>query len=317
MAGLTTPALLVGLAALALMLVGLAIWQALRPGGAGQARLDRMRRMQADRSEGGAERLRKRSETSGLEALPLLRVLPVRMRQAGMSLAPRVLLMLSALVTSVLFVVMQGVTGPLLAFAAAAGVGVLLPGVVIGMAGRKRAEALTKQLPEALDLMKRGLSVGHPLNVTIQNVSRTLPAPIADEFRLLADQVAYGDSLTDAVDDMAARIDIEDFHYLAAAVQIQHATGGNLGAMLETLARVIRMRFAMRRRVAAVSSEGRITAFILSAMPFVMYLGTVLTAPDYYASVRDDPMFWPLCFTIAGLVIGNGLLLRKLVTFRV
>lgn len=316
MAGLSGTALLIGLAVLALCLIGAAVWSMRRPAD-DSVRLDRMRRMQAGGDAGTGDRLRKLVERTALDGLPILGTIPVRMRRAGMTLSPNVLVLGSALVTSVLFLVLQGVIGAGLAFVVAVGVGVLVPTLVISTAARKRADALTRQLPDALDLMKRGLSVGHPLNVTIRNVATTLPDPIAAEFRILADQVAYGDSLTDAVDDLARRIDIEDFHYLSAAVQIQHATGGNLGAMLETLARVIRGRFAMRRRVSAVSSEGRITAIILSAMPVLMYVGTSLTAPEYYASVKDDPAFWPMCGAILALVLGNALMLRKLVSFRV
>lgn len=315
MAGLSTPALLIGLGVLSLCLIAAGLWTMRRPAD-DSVRRDRMRKMQSG-GDAGTDRLRKMVERSAFDNVPVLRTIPVRMRRAGMTLSPNMLVLASALVTSVLFLVLQGLIGAGLASVAAVGVGVFVPTVVISTAARKRADALTRQLPDALDLMKRGLSVGHPLNVTIRNVSSTMPDPIAAEFRVLADQVAYGDSLTDAVEDLAQRIDIEDFHYLSAAVQIQHATGGNLGAMLDTLARVVRGRFAMRRRVSAVSSEGRITAVILSAMPVLMYVGTSLTAPEYYASVKDDPAFWPLCGAIIALVLGNGLMLKKLVSFRV
>lgn len=316
MAGLDATFLLVFVAVLGAVMVGIAIWMVVSPDGNSDAKLSRLRKMK-EGGEATGGRLRKRVPRSWMEHVPYLAAVPRRMRQAGMGLAPHVLLMIAALVTAILFVALQGFAGAGTAFAIALAVGFILPGAVISAASRKRTEALTRQLPEALDQMKRGLSVGHPLGVTIRNVAADMSEPLAGEFRALADQVAYGDSLTDAMLDMADRLDTEDFHYLAAAVEIQHATGGNLGAMLDTLSRVIRARFAMRRRVTAVSSEGRITAIILTLMPFVMYLGTSLTAPGYYSAVQDDPLFWPMCVAIALLVVGNGLMLKKLVTFRV
>lgn len=261
-------------------------------------------------------RLRLRHERSKWEKIPYFGNIPAKMQQAGMTVRPRLLLMTAGLVSATLFIIITKTIGVFPAILFSFIVGMVMPMAVINIVRRKRIEALMQQLPDALDLMRRGLSVGHPLNVTIQNVARNMPEPIAGEFVLMSHQIAYGDRLPDAVADMAERIDTEDMHYLASAVEIQHGSGGNLGEMLGTLSRVMRQRFAMRRRVMAVSSEGRISALILTAMPFLMYGGTVITAPNYYASVSDDPLFIPMCIGIAFFVIGNGLMLRKLINFR-
>lgn len=180
---------------------------------------------------------------------------------------------------------------------------------------QKRVDALTQQLPDALDLMMRGLRVGHPVGTTIANVGRTMADPIGAEFRILAEQISHGDYLTDAFDDLAERLGQEDVEYLAVAISIQHGTGGNLAEILGTLSKVVRERIIMRRRVRAISSEGRMSAYVLSALPVLIYVSTSLTAPDYYTGVSDDPMFMPVMVLIVALVIGNFLALRKLVTF--
>lgn len=182
---------------------------------------------------------------------------------------------------------------------------------------QKRMAALTMQLPDALDLMMRGLRVGHPINATISNVGRTMADPIGAEFRILSKQISHGDYLTDAFRDFAARTGQEDVEYLSVSIAIQHGTGGNLAEMLGTLSKVVRDRIIMRRRIRAISSEGRISAYLLSALPVVIYLATSLTAPDYYADVSDDPMFKPIAILIVALVVGNFLALRKLVSFKV
>lgn len=181
---------------------------------------------------------------------------------------------------------------------------------------QKRVERLTSQLPDALDLMMRGLRVGHPISATIANVARTMPDPIGHEFQIIAEQIAHGDFLTDAFKDFAERAGQEDVEYLAVAIGIQHGTGGNLADMLGTLAAVVRDRIVMRRRVRAISSEGRLSAMLLSALPVVIYLSTTFTAPDYYSGVSDDPLFKPLMITIVLLVVANFLALRRLVTFQ-
>lgn len=262
-------------------------------------------------------KLRIQIETSPFERVPYFGDIPRRMRQAGMTMRARLVIMTSCLVTALLFVLLQFYIQPFVAIGAAILIGMFLPMSFINIFRKKRIEAFGKHLPEALDLMRRGLSVGHPLNVTVQNVANTMPDPIASEFAIVASQVSYGESLTNAVMEMAKRMDQEDAYYLAAAVNIQHGSGGNLGNILGTLSSVVRRRQSMRRRIKAVSSEGRISAVILSSLPFAMYGGTLLTAPNYYSSVSHDPMFLPMCIAIAALVIGNGLMLHKLVTFRI
>ena len=284
------------------------------------AALQKAKRIRALTAEQSAEvlsqKMRRRRTVGWVSRVPYFGNLPVRMRQAGMSLNPRLLLMISGVLTIVTFVFISVVSGPLIALAIALAVGVLLPMSAINIARNRRMDAFSRQLPEALDLMKRGLSVGHPVSVTIQNVSRNMKDPIAYEFGKMADQVAYGDALPDAVRDMANRIDLEDAYYLAASIEIQYGSGGNLGNMLGTLSKVIRSRFAMRRRIRAFSSEGRISAIILTMMPFIMYGGTKLTAPTYYSSVAESPMFLPMIGGIIFFVVGNGIMLHKLVNFK-
>lgn len=168
--------------------------------------------------------------------IPFFGNIPQKMRQAGMTIKPTILIMLCLLIAGGVFLAAMKFIGPLLALAASVGLAVILPMAIVNVMRKRRIDKFAQQLPDALDLMKRGLKVGHPLNVTIANVARTMPDPIGTEFGVIADQVTYGESLQDAMMDLAQRIDQEDFYYLAVSIDIQHGSGGNLGNMLGSLA---------------------------------------------------------------------------------
>lgn len=253
---------------------------------------------------------------TGLSRLPLLGALPKLLRQAGTPIQPGVFLACCLIGTITLTAAGAGLTRPAAAVALGLVGGVLLPVMVLRHAARRRLDTMTRQLPDALDLMARGLRVGHPLNTTIGAVARDMTDPLASEFGLILDQVSYGDDLVEAFADFAGRVETEDARYLATSVAIQHGTGGDLARVLNTLARVIRGRIAMRKRIKAISSEGRMTAMFLSALPVIIVALTSLTAPDYYAGVIDDPMFKRIAILVAGLTIANFLVMRRLVRFR-
>jgi len=283
-----------------------------------EARLRRMRVIREGRTpEEALQLLRAPEVKTGLARVPVIGDLPHQLRQAGIAVPPRLFLLGTAVAVVVAQFVFSGLFGPVLATLFALSIGAGLPVLLVRHLRRRRLDAFTAQLPDALDLMMRGLRVGHPLNVTFSNVAAMMEEPLAGEFAIMADQIAYGDELTDALYDLAERVDTEDVHYLAVSVSIQHGTGGNLAAMLGTLAATVRERIMMRRRVKALSSEGRMSAMMLSAMPILIYVVTSFTAPRYYGSVRDDPLFVPIALVVIALVVANYLVLRHLVNFKV
>ena len=143
-----------------------------------------------------------------------------------------------------------------------------------------------------------------------------MPDPIGTEFGLIHDQVAYGDDLADAFNEFAERMQQEDVEYLSTAISIQHGTGGDLARILGVLAKVIRDRMMMRRKIKAVSAEGRMSASILSVVPVILFVGLNLMSPAYYGDVADEPLAKPIVFVVVVLVMLNAIILRKLVTFR-
>lgn len=210
---------------------------------------------------------------------------------------------------------------PLFGIFVAAGLSLLvfivLPLMAMSVIQSARLKRISAQLPDALDLMARALRAGHPLSSSIATVAETMPDPIGTEFGILVDQISYGDELVVAFRKLAERNPSEDFHYLAVSIAIQHGTGGNLGRVLGVLAGVMRGRIMMRRKIKSMSAEGRISAWILSGLPFMMVgLNSIIT-PSYYGDVVSDPLFMPLTLATLGLIFLNGYVLFRLVNFRI
>jgi tight adherence protein B len=238
------------------------------------------------------------------------------LRQAGFRIGPIPFVAASAVFGAVMFLMVRTYVPQNMAAAFGALMGVAGPMAALNAARRTRMEKLVTQLPDALDMMGRGLKVGHPLNVTVGAVAREMSDPIGTEFGLVQDQISFGTDIVDAFTDFADRTGLEDVRSLAVSVGIQHGTGGNLARVLGVLSKVIRDRATMRRKIHAISAEGRLSALILSALPFGIFASVHFTTPSYYGDVADDPMFMPAAIAIVSLVVLQALILRHLVTFK-
>jgi tight adherence protein B len=261
--------------------------------------------------------LRPTPGTGWMPRLPVLGQLPREMARAGMTMAPARFLLLCTLAAVVVGALAIRVMAPLQAALLALVVAFLLPVAVVKVRRQRRLDKMVSQLPDALELMARGLKVGHPLNTSVGAVASEMPDPIGSEFGIIFDQVSYGDDLVSAFQDFADRTDVEDAHYLAVSIGIQHGTGGDLARVVDILAKTIRGRLSLRRRITAVSAEGRLSALILSAVPFALFASVTASAPGYYSDVADDPMFLPMAITCGVLVVLNALILYRLVNFRI
>jgi tight adherence protein B len=207
--------------------------------------------------------------------------------------------------------------GPLVGVGLALMLFILLPLMVLSALQSSRLKRISAQLPDALDLMGRALKAGHPLSASISTVAETMPDPIGTEFGIMVDQISYGDELVTAFRKLAERNPSEDFQYLAVSIAIQHGTGGNLGRVLGVLAGVMRGRIMMRRKIRSMSAEGRISAWILSSIPFLMVgLNSIIT-PSYYGDVMGYPLFMPMALAALALIFLNGFVLYRLVSFRI
>jgi len=190
-----------------------------------------------------------------------------------------------------------------------------LPYLIIGQMAEARMKKLSTQLPDALDLMARGLRVGHPINVTLRRVAQDMPDPIGTEFGIIEDRIRHSVDLVTAFGEFADRVDREDVHYLSVCIGIQHGTGGNLGRVLQVLSRVIRDKATMQKKIHAISSEGRLSGLILTMMPFLIAGTIYASTPSFFLDVKDHPVFLPVAITIVLMIVLQGLILNRLTNF--
>lgn len=236
--------------------------------------------------------------------------------QAGVTVSPLLAVIAIICFGLMVFVVASQFLVLELALAASAAATLILPVFVLIAMKEARLGKLTNQLPDALDLMSRGLKVGHPVAVTVANVAKDMRDPIGTEFGIIQDQINYGDDVATAFHDFAQRVATEDANYLAVSIGIQHGTGGNLSKILNVLSQVIRDRHTMRKKIKAISAEGRLSGIILTALPIFIYTTIELSSPSFYGDVRGDPIFPIFAAAIGGLVLLQGLILYRLVKFK-
>lgn len=155
-------------------------------------------------------------------------------------------------------------------------------------ARRKRLRAFEQQLPDALDLMGRGLRAGHAFSSALGMVGTEATDPIAGEFKITFDEINFGISLQDALLNLATRVPSADLRYFVVAVLLQRDTGGNLAELLGNLSTLIRARFKLFGTIRVLSAEGRLSAWILSLLPFVAAGLLNLVNPTYMRVLWTD-----------------------------
>lgn len=180
--------------------------------------------------------------------------------------------------------------------------GFVLPIMLLKNQVTKRVTAFGDQFPDTLDLIVRSLRIGHPLAMSLQTVSREMPAPTGPEFEIAARQIVYGKTPAEAIDLLAQRMPSPDLRFFSVAVQIHTEAGGNLGDILSGLARIIRARFQLFRKVRALTAEGRFSAYFLSAFPAVMIVAMNALQPGYYEKIADFEYF-PHVVAVTGFLL--------------
>jgi tight adherence protein B len=219
----------------------------------------------------------------------------------------------------VLFVVAGGfIAGSLIAAITAnwvTGIGALVAApfaarAFLGWRIARRRRAFEEQFPDALTLIASSLTAGHTFLRAIQMMCEESEPPLAEEFARVVHETQLGDPLVDALGRMAARLDIRDVDWVVQAIRIQQTIGGKLADLLHTLADFIRAREEVRREVDVLTAEGKISAYVLGALPVFLLVAIQVINPGYM-----DPMFrgWGWVWlggTGASIVVGMGWILK-------
>jgi tight adherence protein B len=182
---------------------------------------------------------------------------------------------------------------------------------------KKRMSLFEEQLPDAVELMVRSLRVGHPFSSAVNIVAQEMPDPLGTEFGMIADEATYGAEITESLEKMAARIDLQDLKFLAVAVSIQSTSGGNLAEILEGLSKVIRSRFKLFRRVKAITAEARWSGWFLSVFPVGALIMINVMQPGYYDDVKESSAFVPAAIIVAVFLVVNVIFMRIMVDIKV
>jgi tight adherence protein B len=195
-------------------------------------------------------------------------------------------------------------------------VGIVLPLAVVRLIRSKRQAAFARQLPDALDIIVRSLKSGHPVPVAIAMVGREMSDPIGSEFGVTIDEMTYGLDLPRALRNLADRVGLADLSLLVTAVSIQNSAGGNLSEILGNLSKVLRDRFQLRRKVRALSAEGKISAYGLTVLPFAISGAIFVQNPPYYLDVWDEPVFLPALAALGVWALIGDLIMYKMINFK-
>ncbi|HKX92479.1 MAG TPA: type II secretion system F family protein [Sphingomicrobium sp.] len=208
--------------------------------------------------------------------------------------------------------------GRLLISAAFAGaLGGALPLMLLNFRATRTRKKMEEQFPVALDVFVRGLRAGHPIAAALDLLTVEMPDPIGTQFGLVVDEVTYGAELRDALQNMAERWDLDDMRMFVVSLSVQSETGGNLAEILENLSKVIRERHSMMMKVRALSSEGRMTAVMLTILPIFTFTLLFVFSPGFFLDVANDPWFVPGFVMLIALYLTGFFWIRKLVDLKV
>ncbi|OYU17218.1 MAG: pilus assembly protein TadB [Rhodobacteraceae bacterium PARR1] len=266
------------------------------------------------------EQLRKEmTQHMNVRGIPLYSMLAKKAQHANIAFSPQALVGVMALVSVVAFLGLTIGTGAALSIRAALSVAMGIGGVYVWInhKAKKRMSLLEEQLPDAVELMVRSLRVGHPFASAIGIVSKEVPDPLGTEFGVIADEAAYGRDVSESLKAFAERMDNQDLRFLAVAVTIQQQSGGNLAEILAGLAKVIRARFKLFRRVKAITAEAKWSGMFLSAFPVGAGLMIMMIKPDYYDDVMNTEYFVPAALIVGVLLVVNVVFMRVLVNIKV
>jgi tight adherence protein B len=184
------------------------------------------------------------------------------------------------------------------------------------MAARRRRQFL-EQMPQAVDLIARSLQAGHPVTTAIAVVAKQMPEPIGPEFAKTIAEMRHGLNRDHALRNLLKRFPIAELQMFAASLEVTRETGGNLAEVFLNLADTIRSKAQLRKRVMAISAEGRLTFWVVSALPILVAAAITLLNPTYYKSISSDPLFWPL-MSAPPILWGLGtLMLWRMINFRI
>jgi len=232
------------------------------------------------------------------------------LERARIPMRPGEYAVVSAGATLALSAVLYGLTGTLILAAVGLAIGPIGAVAFVRYRIAKRRKAFEAALPDALTLIASSLSAGHTFLRAIQMMCEEADPPMSEEFARVVSETRLGDPLVESLARMAKRLEVRDMDWVVQAIRIQQTVGGRLADLLHTLADFIRAREEVRRDVAVLTAEGRVSAWVLTALSPLMFLAIQVLSPGYM-----KPMFqgWGLVvmgFTVMLMAVGSVIIFR-------
>ena len=196
-------------------------------------------------------------------------------------------------------------------------IGAGLPHLVVGFFIKKRTNAFNAKFPDAIDLLVRGLRSGLPVTETLAVVAQEVPGPVGDEFKGIVERIKIGRTMEESLQETADRLGIPEFNFFCITLAIQRETGGNLAETLSNLSDVLRKRSQMKLKIRAMSSESKASAYIVGALPFIVFGMIWWINPGYIGGFFEDDRL--IVTGLGGLVwmsIG-AFIMAKMVSFEI
>jgi len=248
--------------------------------------------------------------------IPRQEMLRLRLARAGLEVSFGTYFLICGVV-GIATAIGAAVIGAPLVAAVLAGIffGLGLPHYVVGSKFERRQMRFILHLPDAIDLMVRGVKAGVPITEAIKAASEEIPDPVGMELKRIVDGVRVGRKMNELLEEACKRLELPEFNFFAIALSIQAETGGNLAETLNNLAEVLRGRRQLKRKIKALSSEAKASAYIIGSLPFIMCLLIYLVNEPYIAGLFTDPRGQ---YMIGGslFMIGIGaLVMRKMINF--
>jgi len=248
---------------------------------------------------------------------PVMRRLSDWLSQTGITIKPRTLglaFLIIDLLLSALLAVFVGFGLTTIVLAPLATLTIIF--IALYYIRSRRIFSFAEQLPDAVDIITRGVRAGLPFSSSVSLVAREMADPVATEFGMLADEIAFGLDLRIALDNLYRRVGQDDLLFLTVAVSIQARTGGNLGEILTRLSKLMRSRSKMRLKINALTAEGRLSAVALTLLPFVLFLAINWLSPSYYSAVRDNALLGPAVYLGLTLLLLGNLVMYRMIHFK-
>lgn len=265
------------------------------------------------------ERLLSNSETmhSLLLSIPRIHVLDKLLLQSGMQINVATFLWYSLMSGATIGLAAVLLKLPLTLAVLLSLISALLPWRYILHLSNKRKATIEQQLPDTLDLMSRAMLAGHAFPSALKMVGEEMPEPIAGEFRIVFDEINYGISVPDALNHLVVRVPSTDMSYLVISVLLQRETGGNLAALLDSLSKLIRERMKLLGTIKVLSAEGRLSAQILTALPFLLAFAIHLINPEFLQVLWTDSAGIKLVSIALFMIVGGIYWMRRIIKIRI